>query len=103
MIKELKDFLLDKISEPLPNSVNIVPGSIPIVFFGNVEKAEIATLSLNPSNIEFEHKSNKRFIDREQMQVSDNQKLTLTQAESVYGSLLLYFHSPPYNPYKPRK
>ena len=48
MIKELKDFLLDKISEPLPTSVNIVQGSIPIVFFGNVEKAEIATLSLNP-------------------------------------------------------
>jgi hypothetical protein len=101
MTKELKDFLLDKISEPLPTSVNIVQGSIPIVFFGNVEKAEIATLSLNPSNIEFEHKSNKRCIDRKQLQVSDSQKLTLTQAMSVYESLLLYFHAPPYNPYKP--
>ena len=42
----LKDFLLNKISEPIPTSVKIVEGSIPIVFFGNVEKAEIITESI---------------------------------------------------------
>lgn len=96
MQQNLKDFLLEKISEPLPTSVKIVEGSIPIVFFGNVEKAEIATLSLNPSNVEFEHNGVRRFVDRKQLGVSDNQKLNREQAESVYQSLLLFFKVNPY-------
>lgn len=94
--QKLKDFLLDKISEPLPTTVKIVEGSVPIVFFGNVEKAEIATLSLNPSNVEFEHKGVRRCVDRKHLRVSDNQKLTTEQAESVYQSLLLFFKVNPY-------
>jgi hypothetical protein len=94
--QKLKDFLLDKISEPLPTTVKIVEGSIPIVFFGNVEKAEIATLSLNPSNVEFEHNGVRRCVDRKQLGVSDNQKLTHEQAECVYQSLLLFFKVNPY-------
>lgn len=96
MQKKLKEFLLEKISEPLPTTVKIVEGSIPIVFFGNVEKAEIATLSLNPSNVEFEHTGVRRCVDRKQLRVSDNQKLTNEQAESVYQSLLLFFKVNPY-------
>jgi hypothetical protein len=94
--QQLKEFLLDKISEPLPKSVKIVEGSIPIVFFGNVEKAEIATLSLNPSNIEFEHNGKRRCVDRKQLRVSDSQQLTREQAERVYQSLLLFFKVNPY-------
>lgn len=96
MQQNLKDFLLYKISAPLPTTVKIVEGSIPIVFFGNVEKAKIATLSLNPSNIEFEHNGKRRCIDRKQLGVSDNQKLTRKQAESVYQSLLIFFKVNPY-------
>jgi hypothetical protein len=97
MQQNFKNFLLDKISEPLPTTTKIVEGSIPIVFFGNVEKAEIATLSLNPSNKEFEHNSViRRCVDRKQLRVSDSQKLTREQAESVYQSLLLYFKVNPY-------
>jgi hypothetical protein len=94
--QQLKEFLLDKISEPLPTTAKIVEGSIPIVFFGNVEKAEIATLSLNPSNIEFEHNGVRRCVDRKYLKVSDSQKLTKEQAESVYQSLLLFFQVNPY-------
>lgn len=97
MQKELKEFLLDKISLPIPTTVKIVEGSIPIVFFGNVEKAVVATLSLNPSNKEFEHNGPRRIIDRKQLEVSDSQPLTKEQAEIVYQSLLLYFKNNPYN------
>lgn len=96
MEQQLKEFLLDKISEPLPTNIGIVKGSIPIVFFGNVEKAEIATLSLNPSNKEFKHKGKKRCVDRTELKVEDHQKLTREQSESVYQSLLLYFKVNPY-------
>ncbi|MCM8832279.1 MAG: hypothetical protein NC918_08825 [Candidatus Omnitrophica bacterium] len=93
---KLKEFLLDKISKPLPTTVDIVKGYIPIVFFGNVEKAEIATLSLNPSSKEFIHNGKKRCVDRKELRVSDSQKLTREQAECVYQSLLLYFEINPY-------
>ena len=96
MQQKLKDFLIDKVSQPLPSTDKIVEGSIPIVFFGNVERAEIATLSLNPSNKEFEHNGVRRCIDRKQLKVADNQKLSSEQAESVYKSLLLYFKVNPY-------
>ena len=39
MIKELKDFLLDKISEPLPTSVNIVQRSIPKIMMTEFSQA----------------------------------------------------------------
>lgn len=96
MNKELKEFLLDKISKPIPTTVKIVEGSIPIVFFGNVEKAEIATLSLNPSNIEFEHKGIRRCVDRKHFKISDDKELTYEQAETIYQSLLLFFKVNPY-------
>jgi hypothetical protein len=96
MKQKLKDFLLDKISEPLPTNINIVDKSIPIVFFGNVEKAEIATLSLNPSNIEFEHNGPRRCVDRKELNVLNHQKLTREQAEIVYESLLIFFKVNPY-------
>lgn len=96
MEQTLKEFLIDKISEPLPTTVKIVQGSVPIVFFGNIEKAEIATLSLNPSNVEFEHKGAKRCVDRKELNVLDNQKLKTEQAEIVYRSLLSYFQKNPY-------
>jgi hypothetical protein len=96
MHQTLKEFLIAKISKPLPTSVKIVEGSIPIVFFGNIEKAEIATLSLNPSNIEFEHNGERRCLDRKQLGVPDNQILTRAQSESVYQSLLIFFKVNPY-------
>ncbi|GIV28934.1 MAG: hypothetical protein KatS3mg033_2031 [Thermonema sp.] len=95
-LSELKSFLLCKISQPLPSVVRIVEKSVPIVFFGNIEKAEIATLSLNPSNKEFVKKGIKRLVDREVLGVKDNEKLNSQQAEMVYQSLLCYFKKNPY-------
>lgn len=93
----LKEFLLEKIMQPHPKYVAVVPQSVPIVFFGNIEKAEIATLSLNPSNIEFENfYGYKRLTDRDDLRVDDNTPLTKDQAEAVYSSCLNYFHLNPY-------
>jgi hypothetical protein len=93
----IKDFLLDKISQPHPTTVKIVPHSVPIVFFGNIEKAEIATLSLNPSNKEFEGvKGNKRVIDRADLGVKNSDTLTRIDAEKVYNSFLAFFKNNPY-------
>ena len=99
----MKQELLDYISRPIPQGIPIVPQSIPIVFFGEIEKARLATIAINPSNREFTNTKHeifppnkKRFVDRDILGVSDNDTLSLKQAEMVYQSLCNFFHKRPY-------
>ena len=43
MNKKLKTNILHYISQPIPKDSNIVQHSIPVVFFGDIEKAKFAT------------------------------------------------------------
>ena len=49
----LKKDILEYIRQPIPIGLDIVDLSVPIVFFGNLEKANISTISINPSDKEF--------------------------------------------------
>jgi len=100
----LKKEILKTLMLPIPKGLHIVERSIPICFFGNINKAEVATISLNPSNLEFEDThyglftaDKKRFIDREILGVKDDETLDANQAEQVYNSLCNYFYNRPYN------
>lgn len=97
--------ILDFISQPIPENIGILAHSIPIPFFGNIEKSIVATLSLNPSDKEFRqdrHPSlilaneKKRFKDRDFFDITDKQSLTKFQAEIAYDSYLSYFKNNPY-------
>lgn len=104
---ELKEQIIDYLKQPLPNlpGMPIVPRSVPIPFFGNIETARVATISLNPSNLEFEKDGcildprNKRFTDREVLMVGDNDTLNDEQAARVYDSHIGYFDADR-NPYR---
>lgn len=64
---------------------------IPVPFFGNVETAEVAALSLNPSNVEFWdrdnpiNKTNWRFIVKD-----------INDLDQIYSACLDYFAVNPY-------
>lgn len=47
----------DRIRRPMPHDLSVLPGSLPVVAFGDSMSAAVATLSLNPSWIEFESAS----------------------------------------------
>ena len=49
----IPDYIEQRIRRPIPNGSKIVPGSTPVVAFGNSRIATIATLGLNPSRKEF--------------------------------------------------
>lgn len=97
--KDIKFKILNYLKQPIPQNENmeIVKQSIPVPFFGNIEDARVATISINPSFGEFEkegkllEKSNKRFDDREILEVRDTSLLNQDQAEKVYDSLIHYF------------
>ncbi|MCL2546173.1 MAG: hypothetical protein FWE06_03115 [Oscillospiraceae bacterium] len=99
----MKQYLLDYIRRPIPQGVPIVPQSIPIVFFGDIDKAKYATIAINPSNREFTNTKHeifptnkKRFVDRDFLGAADDETLSLEQAEMVYQSLCNFFHKRPY-------
>jgi hypothetical protein len=49
----LPNYIIDRLRRPLPPASCIVPGSTPVVAFGNARTATVATLGLNPSRVEF--------------------------------------------------
>jgi len=98
-----KKGIIDFLKKPIPTNLGIVPQSIPVLFFGDIEQAEYATISINPSNREFEDKLGalletgfKRFVDRDNLEVPDIDSLSEYQAEKVYDSLCKYFDKRPY-------
>lgn len=102
----MKTNLISMLREPHPTSFPVADCSVPVVFFGNFELANSATIGINPSATEFLDKlgspianDRKRFVDREVLGVGNQDFLTEEQAEQVYASQLNYF-SPNANPYK---
>ena len=58
-MNELSDYIERRIRRPIPDDTFIVPGSTPVVSFGNSRTAVYATLGLNPSRVEFLDRSGR--------------------------------------------
>lgn len=93
----VKDKILEFIKKPIPVGRSVVTRSVPICFFGDIENAKIATLSLNPSDKEFLG-TNKRLVDRDWLPgcPADTAPLSEFEACEVYHSCLGYFQNNPY-------
>jgi len=46
-------YVADRIRQPVPDGCSVVPGSTPVVVFGDLRTATVATLGFNPSENEF--------------------------------------------------
>lgn len=99
----LKAKIVNFIRQPIPHDIGIISQSVPVIFFGNIETAYAATISLNPSDLEFRnHKQQllpldkKRFFDRDALNKNDCDTLTIEEAEKVYQSFINYFNNLPY-------
>lgn len=52
-MSDLPPQIVDRIRKELPAECCVLPGSLPVVSFGDLSGARVATLSLNPSSAEF--------------------------------------------------
>ncbi len=84
------------------NNSFIVGGSTPIVFFGNIKNATVATLGINPSKNEFQ-KDGKELVEKQRrletlssLNANSLSSLTQAQAEKVFDTCLKYFQNNPY-------
>ena len=48
---------LKRIMEPYPQDSFVIPGSTPVVSFGDPSKASVVTIGINPSSREFGNKT----------------------------------------------
>lgn len=88
----------ERIRRPMPEGLHVLAGSLPVVSFGDPDVATVATLSLNPSWIEFQSKSGEWLLgDRRRLaflvslSVEDPRQLTDEQVAEVVAESSGYF------------
>jgi hypothetical protein len=100
--EEIPDYVAERIRRPAPADSGIVPGSTPVVAFGDVRHAHVATLGLNPSRVEFhEHGVEldgplRRFETLRSLEVSRTEDLSDEAVLRVWRRCNGYFHGNPY-------
>ncbi len=66
MNRKIPPYIEKRIREIPPPNLHIVSGSTPVVAFGNLHKARVATLGLNPSK--------KEFLDRRGVELTGSKR-----------------------------
>lgn len=82
-----------------PKGIGIIPGSTPVISFGDFTTARVATLGINPSSREFLSNgklitsSKKRLVDFEVLGNDASFPLSRDHASHVWESCTLYFNT----------
>jgi len=98
------EFVCDRIRTVAPVDAPVVSGSTPIVCFGDAENAEIATLSLNPSNKEFVDGNgdelsgeDRRLETLDSLGIDSLQRAPDEAVDAIYEGCIHYFDRNPYS------
>jgi hypothetical protein len=96
-------YLETRIRQRKPDGIPVVPGSTPVVAFGDVRMAEVATLGLNPSRIEFLDRDGNELTGAERrletlssLGESDLSSASPDAIRRVFEGCNNYFHQCPY-------
>jgi hypothetical protein len=101
-LARLPEYLLAMVRRLPPRGAPVVPGSTPVVTFGDPACADVATLGINPSANEFlEHArllrgSQRRLATLESLGAQRLDRLTEAQVAMVVADCATYFQRRPY-------
>ena len=97
--REIAPAVAERIRRAIPSDLSVLPGSLPVVSFGDPNRAVAATLSLNPSWREFESSdgtwlggSQRRLASLISLRASDPRELDDEQVATVLAESDSYFH-----------
>jgi hypothetical protein len=96
------DYTVEMVRRSPPENGPVVPGSTPVVAFGDPTRAEVATLGINPSVREFVEDGRllagdrRRLATLEALGAADCGELTVEQVAAVVGECAAYFQQRPY-------
>jgi len=106
MMLEVPDYVERRIRQRPPARVRVLPGSTPVVAFGDVRRATVATLGINPSKYEFlDRNGNERGGSERRLETTTslgtNDLFTAPAAdiERIFAGCNDYFQ-PGHNPYR---
>ncbi len=98
-----EDQIIARVQQKIPDAMCVTTKTTPIVYFGQYEEAKACTISLNPSDREFnDNKGNtlignrERLCSRAKLKVDDNQPLSREEAIQVLSNCRTYFSRNPY-------
>lgn len=99
----LPKYLTERICRPAPQGLPIVPGSTPVISFGNFLTARVATLGLNPSDREFLDSKDleltgplRRLATSTSLGIGNANSVPATAAQQVVDDCFTYFSRQPY-------
>ena len=103
-MSEVPEYVAERLRRPVPHGCSVVAGSTPVVSFGNVETAWVATLGLNPSLREFAKKdgtwldgTQRRLAGLDLLGIDDAAQATDEQVEQIVTWCYEYFQRNPYS------
>ena len=88
---------LKRIMETYPQDSFVIPGSTPVVSFGDPSKASVVTIGINPSSREFGNSSRlfkpgmKRLEDFESLGITDPSQISIGNARIIMNGCFNYF------------
>ena len=93
----------DRIKKPIPQGMNITPGTTPVIYFGEYANAKACTISINPSDREFLNQNHEllvgkdaRLCSRKSLSKNDSEPLNEYDAQKVVCFCDNYFKINPY-------
>ena len=102
-MSSVPEYLSSMIRRSTPTDCDIVENSTPVISFGNPGTAKIATLGINPSNIEFVEKTvfltgdERRLATLLSLDAASTESLTDAQIQQVIDDCNNYFERRPYD------
>ena len=102
-MREVPDYIERRIRCPVPADSRVIPGTTPVVAFGDVSQARVATLGINPSRVEFLDRQgneliafDRRLATHRSLGVSDLGKAPAAAIHQVLADCNGYFQRNPY-------
>jgi len=96
--------LVHLLANGTPVALGAIPWASPVMMFGNLIKSRVATLGLNPSNLEFEepggkqlHEPLNRFETLKTLRITDWSQVGNTEIDRIWSACEHYFRRRPYN------
>ena len=106
-MSEIPDWLVSMVRREPPIKDVVVEGSTPVVSFGDFRQVRVATLGINPSNLEFVDQKGeliqgekRRLATLDALKAESLGSLTETQVETVIDECNRYFEVNPYGWFK---
>lgn len=100
---QIPKYIDKRIRRPIPLNSNVVPGSTPVVSFGDALSAKVATLGLNPSRAEFLDRGGNELVEHERrlathrsLGTSDLAGASAAVVSEVFDKCRSYFSRNPY-------